>query len=68
MKLSFSTNGWNGRTFPDFVALAKALGFSGLELHDVLHTGWTAEGAPFHPQNAGRRWRRSGGRPPALPV
>ena len=30
MKLSFSTNGWNGRTFPDFIALAKALGFSGL--------------------------------------
>ncbi len=54
MKLSFSTNGWNGRSFPDFVSLAKSLGFSGLELHDVLHTGWTQEGGPFHPENAGR--------------
>ena len=54
MKLSFSTNGWDERPFSDFVAAAKALGYTGLELHDVLHTDWTEEGGPFHSRMAGR--------------
>ena len=54
MKLSFSTNGWRDRPFSAFVAAAKELNYAGIELHDVLHAGWTAEGAPFCRENAGR--------------
>ena len=34
MKLSFSTNGWQGISWNEFVALAKDAGFHGIELHD----------------------------------
>ena len=36
MKLSFSTNGWNEFSWVDFYTMAKDLGFSGIEIHDIL--------------------------------
>ena len=36
MKLSFSTNGWRGQSFRDFIAMAAELGFDGIEPHDIL--------------------------------
>ena len=36
MKLSFSTNGWQGISWSEFVALAKDAGFDGIELGDYL--------------------------------
>lgn len=36
MKLSFSTNGWRGQSFRDYIAMAAELGFDGIEPHDIL--------------------------------
>jgi len=52
MKLSFSTNGWGERPFSEYVSTAKALGFGGIELHDVLHSDWVEEGMPFYRRSA----------------
>ncbi len=62
MKLSFSTQGWaqgpGGYAFDECVAAAKELAFSGIELHDVAASLWSAERAPFHRANALRTVRR----------
>ena len=39
MKLSFSTRGWKDCGWEDFLAAAKATGFSGIELHGVIFGG-----------------------------
>ncbi|MEA5040738.1 MAG: AMP-binding protein [Clostridiaceae bacterium] len=58
MKLSFSTRGWNAYTWEDCTAAAKTAGFSGIELHGMIGSSWTKEGAPFHRASARRTVRR----------
>ncbi|HOG00896.1 MAG: Long-chain-fatty-acid--CoA ligase [Firmicutes bacterium ADurb.Bin248] len=58
MKLSFSTRGWSGRAFDDFIVAAKATGFAGIELHGLAGSDWTREGAPFSRASASRTARR----------
>ena len=57
MKLSFSTNGWEGCTFDAFVKDAREFGFGGIELHGVVGGAETVQGAPFHRSNAARLTR-----------
>ena len=35
MKLSFSTKGWTGYRFPEFMDIAAQLGFQGIEVYDL---------------------------------
>ena len=58
MKLSFSTRGWGECGWEDFLAAAKATGYSGVELHGVAHSAWSEDGAPFSRANASRTVRR----------
>jgi len=57
MKLSFSTKGWHGYTLRDFLNVAKSLGFSGLELHNVYGQFFAEEGKAFGDKE-GRATRR----------
>ena len=47
MKLSFSTKGWHGKSFDDFIKIAKELRFSGIELHNVKNRLFTETGSVF---------------------
>lgn len=47
MKLSFSTKGWHGRTFPELCSEAKELRFSGIELHNVRNSLFTGHDSSF---------------------
>ena len=47
MKLSFSTKGWHGRTFPELCSEAKKLRFSGIELHNVRNSLFTGHDSSF---------------------
>ncbi|NLO46009.1 MAG: AMP-binding protein [Clostridiales bacterium] len=47
MKLSFSTNGWNEFTWRDFYSMAKDLGFSGIEVHNISEGLFEGRNAPF---------------------
>ena len=47
MKLSFSTNGWNGFTWEDFYTMAKDLGFAGIEIHDVKEQTFQGANGPL---------------------
>ncbi len=58
MKLSFSTRGWSDCGWEDFLAAAKATGYSGVELHGVAHSAWSEDGAPFSRASASRTVRR----------
>ena len=52
MKLSFSTKGWHGRTFQDFVAIAGELGFEGIELHNIRGELFSDRGGAFYSPQA----------------
>ena len=52
MKLSFSTKGWKGYTWPEFCSLAEEMGFQGIELNNIHNTSFTEKGGPFHPHTA----------------
>jgi fatty-acyl-CoA synthase len=57
MKLSFSTNGWHGYRWPDFVVFAADMGFNGIELHKVDDGVFISEDGPLNPANASRTIR-----------
>ena len=52
MKLSFSTRGWNGYEWTDFVSAAEELGFEGIELNNFEGTQFTEKDGPFHKYNS----------------
>ena len=58
MKLSFSTKGWHGRSFDDLCAMAKATGFSGIELHNIGGPLFTERDGAFHGYAAAATKRR----------
>ena len=58
MKLSFSTGGWSGYTFQDFVSAAEELGFGGIELNDFFGTELTEKNGPFHKYNSASTMRK----------
>ena len=47
MKLSFSTDYWEGLSWADYVALAKEMQFSGIEIHDIEDPVFKENGAIF---------------------
>jgi len=57
MKLSFSTRGWDGYGWDEIGRTAKTVGFTGIELHGLIGSAWTQDGAPFHRGNAVRTVR-----------
>ena len=53
MKLSFSTRGWIGYTWDEYVDLAEEMDFQGIEVYDVNRIeSLSAKGAPLHKYNA----------------
>ncbi len=52
MRLSFSTKGWNGYDWQDFVLAAEELGFNGIELGNFASTAFTEKTGPFHKYNS----------------
>ena len=62
MKLSFSTNGWHGFDWGDFIAMATDLGFDGIEIHNLNDAKFSGEGAPFAasrlPETARQLWEQ----------
>ncbi len=54
MKLCFSTKGWHGVLWQDFVKTAHALGFSGIELHNLHDPVFARTGSPRDPYAAGQ--------------
>ncbi|MEN6339626.1 MAG: AMP-binding protein [Clostridiaceae bacterium] len=57
MKLSFSTRAWNAYSWDEFRAAAKTVGYAGIELHGLIGTPWTEDGAPFCRSSAGKTVR-----------
>ena len=60
MKLSFSTRGWNGYEWQDFVSAAEELGFEGIELNSFSGTALTEKNGPFHKYNSASTLRTKG--------
>ena len=58
MKLSFSTNGWNGFTWEDFYTMAKDLGFEGIEIHDVSNQAFQGSNGPLKQENVSKTARK----------
>ncbi|MBQ2688373.1 MAG: AMP-binding protein [Clostridia bacterium] len=58
MKLSFSTNGWNGFTWEDFYTMAKDLGFEGIEIHDVSNQAFQGVNGPLKKENLSKTARK----------
>ncbi|MBQ2824630.1 MAG: AMP-binding protein [Clostridia bacterium] len=58
MKLSFSTNGWNGFTWEDFYTMAKDLGFSGIEIHDIGEQAFQGVNGPLRKENVSKTARK----------
>ncbi len=56
MKLSFSTKGWTGQSFDDFLEIAKELRFSGIELHNVVRE--SAKESAFQDYSAAKTLRK----------
>ena len=52
MRLSFSTRGWSGYAWSDFVSAAQELGFSGIELGSFSGGELTEKNGPFHKYNS----------------
>ena len=50
MKLSFSTKGWKGISFEEFISAAKEYDFLGIELNDIK-TQAEDKSSPFHKEN-----------------
>ena len=57
MKLSFSTNGWSGFTWEDFYTMAKDLGFSGIEIHDIGEQTFQGANGPLRKENVSKTAR-----------
>ena len=51
MKLSFSIKGWHRKDFDDYLNAAKEYGFSGIELTDIINTGFIEKGAALDKYN-----------------
>ncbi len=51
MKLSFSIKGWNCRDFDEYINTAKEYGFSGIELTDIMNTGFAEKGGALDKYN-----------------
>ena len=49
MKLAFSTKGWHGLTFSDFLRYAEELRFSGVEIHNISGAAFAENGGVFAP-------------------
>ena len=58
MKLSFSTKGWHGSSFEEFLQVAEQLKFSGIELHNIYNNLFTNKGGAFHSTAAPSSMRR----------
>ena len=58
MKLSFSTNGWNNNTFPEFCEIAKDLKFKGIELHNIHNPLFESKDGAFYEYAAGATLRK----------
>ena len=54
MRLSFSTNGWNGFTWEDFYTMSKYLGFEGIEIHDVSNQAFQGVNGPSRKENVSK--------------
>ncbi len=52
MKLSFSTKGWHGYLWEDFVKIADEQGFNGIELHNVNNPSFTEKNGAFYMDSA----------------
>ena len=48
MNFSFSTKGWNDKSFQEFEDVAVSLGFSGIELHNVHNDLFTKKDGNFY--------------------
>lgn len=57
MKLSFSTNGWNGFSFGEYCDTAKELRFAGIELHDLSQEVFSGENGALCAENLERTKR-----------
>ncbi len=51
MKLSFSIKGWHRRDFEDYMDAAKEYGFAGIELTDIINTGFAEKGGALDKYN-----------------
>ena len=58
MKLSFSTNGWSGYSWQDFLELASGMDFQGIELHKVDDGVLIGSDGPLNPRNLSANRRR----------
>lgn len=58
MRLSFSTNGWNGFTWEDFYTMAKDLGFEGVEIHDISNQAFQCVNGPLRKENVSKTARK----------
>ncbi len=58
MKLSFSTNGWNGFTWEDFYTMAKDLGFEGVEIHNTAEQAFQGVNGPLRKENISKTARK----------
>lgn len=52
MKLSFSTKGWYGQSFSEYLDMAKEYGFSGIEIYDVEDKALSEDDGPFRAGSA----------------
>ena len=57
MRLSFSTRGWKGYEWQDFVSAAEELGFEGIELNNFSGSEFTEKNGPFHKYNSASTMR-----------
>ncbi|MDO4381203.1 MAG: AMP-binding protein, partial [Clostridia bacterium] len=57
MRLSFSTRGWKGYEWQDFVSAAEELGFEGIELNNFAGSEFTEKNGPFHKYNSASTMR-----------
>ena len=57
MRLSFSTRGWKGYEWQDFVSAAEELGFEGIEPDNFSGSEFTEKNGPFHKYNSASTMR-----------
>ncbi|MBR2044310.1 MAG: AMP-binding protein [Clostridia bacterium] len=58
MKFSFSTKGWHGISFDEFLDIAKELKFEGIELHNIKNPLFTDKNGAFHDYTAAATVRK----------
>ena len=57
MRLSFSTKGWHGASWQDFLETASDLGFQGIEIHNLRAPAMTKKGGPADANAAAAAYR-----------